>query len=198
MEPIKIVCSSCKQEFNQAMKLCPFCGAEREVTIAVKDINCPVCKVQLESGEFNKENVFSCPSCKGFWLNKTEFEILTSERNTILDDSIPKTFLKSKFETRTNYVSCPVCGKIMTRVNFGRISGIIIDICGDHGAWFDAKELELIRTFVANSGLQKAQDKQIENNKQDIDLLKYKVRDLELMEKILHKWKINRIRYRGI
>ena len=84
----------------------------------------------------------------------------------------------------------------MVRSNFGRISGVIIDICGDHGAWFDAGELEKVRTFVATGGLQVSQVRAIEKNKNDIDLLKYKVKDLELMEKILHKWKLKRYRYR--
>jgi len=86
----------------------------------------------------------------------------------------------------------------MVRQNFRSISGVIIDICGDHGAWFDAGELEQIRSFIANGGIDKAQDREITVNKDTIDTLKQRVGDLEMMEKILHKWKVKRFRFRKL
>jgi hypothetical protein len=41
----------------------------------------------------------------------------------------------------------------MNRVNFARVSGVILDVCPPHGAWFDAGELRAIRTFVRGPGL---------------------------------------------
>ncbi len=36
------------------------------------------------------------------------------------------------------YRPCPVCTRLMNRVNFGRRSGVLIDRCRAHGSWFDA------------------------------------------------------------
>jgi Zn-finger nucleic acid-binding protein len=41
----------------------------------------------------------------------------------------------------------------MNRSNFGRVSGIVIDVCRPHGAWFDRGELAAIRRFLREGGL---------------------------------------------
>lgn len=42
------------------------------------------------------------------------------------------------------------------------LSGVIIDECRFHGFWVDGGELERIRTFIADGGLERAQNKAIE------------------------------------
>lgn len=46
------------------------------------------------------------------------------------------------------YLRCPVCNEVMSRVNFARVSGVILDVCRPHGAWFDAGQLRAVRRFV--------------------------------------------------
>jgi hypothetical protein len=46
----------------------------------------------------------------------------------------------------------------MHRRNFGRTSGIIVDVCSKHGTWFDAGELSRILTFVSSGGLAAARE----------------------------------------
>jgi hypothetical protein len=41
----------------------------------------------------------------------------------------------------------------MARTNFGRVSGVLIDVCRPHGAWFDRGELGAIRRFLRDGGL---------------------------------------------
>jgi Zn-finger nucleic acid-binding protein len=36
----------------------------------------------------------------------------------------------------------------MNRKNFGVKSGVIIDICSEHGYWFDSSELDLILRWI--------------------------------------------------
>jgi Zn-finger nucleic acid-binding protein len=45
----------------------------------------------------------------------------------------------------------------MLRRNFGRISGIIVDVCTAHGTWFDTGELPRILAFVGQGGIERAQ-----------------------------------------
>ncbi len=40
----------------------------------------------------------------------------------------------------------------MGRSNFARVSGVIIDVCRAHGAWFDRGELAAIRRFLREGG----------------------------------------------
>lgn len=54
------------------------------------------------------------------------------------------------------YLPCPDCATSMNRRNFGRTSGVIVDVCAVHGTWFDAGELTRIVAFVASGGLARA------------------------------------------
>ena len=50
------------------------------------------------------------------------------------------------------YRPCVVCGRLTNRVNYGHASGVIIDVCKDHGIWFDANELARILAWVRAGG----------------------------------------------
>ncbi len=43
------------------------------------------------------------------------------------------------------------------RTNFGRVSGVIVDVCRAHGTWFDGTELTRVIGFASTGGLAKAQ-----------------------------------------
>jgi Zn-finger nucleic acid-binding protein len=42
----------------------------------------------------------------------------------------------------------------MNRQNYGKRSNVVIDVCKDHGAWFDAHELGRILDWVRSGGLE--------------------------------------------
>jgi Zn-finger nucleic acid-binding protein len=65
-------------------------------------------------------------------------------------------------ETSVQYVRCPVCGTTMNRKAFGRISGVVVDVCKAHGVWFDAGELAEVLAFVERGGLELARRREIE------------------------------------
>ncbi|MEC4678044.1 MAG: hypothetical protein VST69_04740 [Nitrospirota bacterium] len=54
--------------------------------------------------------------------------------------------------------------------------------------WLDAGELDQIRCFIANGGLDKSQDREIVRNREDLDLVAHKVKNLEFMQKRLNFW----------
>ena len=49
----------------------------------------------------------------------------------------------------------------MTRRNYGQRSGVIIDLCRDHGVWLDHSELEKILDFVRQGGLDQARERRV-------------------------------------
>jgi Zn-finger nucleic acid-binding protein len=85
----------------------------------------------------------------------------------------------------------------MVRRNFRRISGVLIDVCRDHGVWLDAGELEQIRCFIANGGLDKSQDREIQKNSIEIARVAGEVNDLNMVFKTLHRWNLPRILFQG-
>jgi Zn-finger nucleic acid-binding protein len=65
-------------------------------------------------------------------------------------------------QAKVVYRSCPACTQIMSRRNFARISGIIVDECRNHGTFFDAGELEDVLAFVRSGGLMLARRRETE------------------------------------
>jgi Zn-finger nucleic acid-binding protein len=59
-------------------------------------------------------------------------------------------------------VPCPVCDKLMNRVNFAHCSHVVVDVCSQHGTWFDRDELRRIVEFIRAGGLESSRAKQIE------------------------------------
>jgi Zn-finger nucleic acid-binding protein len=56
-------------------------------------------------------------------------------------------------ESGVHYARCPQCAETMARVNFGKHSGIVVDVCRWHGTWFDAGELDAAMEFVHAGGV---------------------------------------------
>jgi Zn-finger nucleic acid-binding protein len=61
---------------------------------------------------------------------------------------------------KVTYIPCPVCGQLMNRVNFARCSGVIVDLCRQHGVWFDRDELSSIVEFIRSGGLELSRTKE--------------------------------------
>lgn len=50
----------------------------------------------------------------------------------------------------------------MNRVNFANCSGVIVDVCGQHGTWFDKDELRRIVEFIRRGGLDESRQRERE------------------------------------
>ena len=51
----------------------------------------------------------------------------------------------------------------MNRVNFARISGVVVDVCKGHGTFLDPGELHAIVSFIHGGGLERARSRQLED-----------------------------------
>jgi Zn-finger nucleic acid-binding protein len=63
---------------------------------------------------------------------------------------------------KVRYLQCPECSKLMNRVNFAKYSGVIMDVCKEHGTFFDRDELRRIVTFIREGGLDMSRDRERE------------------------------------
>lgn len=195
----QIPCSHCLRSYNRDLPACPFCGGENPRGKPVPEVlHCPRCRKELERREFRQEELDVCPKCAGFWLDTDEFHNLSSERDVYTDDSIPRRFRKAPVRAKDAYLPCPVCGDLMTRKNFKTISGVLIDLCRHHGVWLDAGELDQIRCFIANGGLQEYQDKRIAANREKIEVVADRLSGVEFTQWFLNKWKLKYMLKEGI
>jgi len=180
-------CCQCKKNFNNLMRICPFCGAENKKSVIKEIPVCPICGNNLKTKKYREQNIEICSTCYGLWLDSDEFAYLTSERDTFIDETIAKIYRKPAVKDFVKYKKCVRCGKLMTRKMFKYISGVVIDICIDHGVWLDKGELKLIRIFIANGGLEKNQehlDNKINSNHDAIKKLANEVGDVKFIQKM--------------
>ena len=115
--------------------------------------------------EFHDTQLDECGTCAGLWVEIETFERLVAESGRRAPALEPHTRAGTGTPAhgmeRVRYTRCPQCEKMMNRVNFGRMSGIIIDRCAKHGVWFDAEELRQVLEFVRNGGLEIARQREI-------------------------------------
>jgi Zn-finger nucleic acid-binding protein len=100
-----------------------------------------------------------CGRCGGTWVDGTTFEHIVAEKEEqalVLQASLPG-FQEKRAQARIDrYWPCPVCHKLMNRVNFAHVSGVVLDVCRVHGVWFDGDELRQLVEFIRSGGLDRA------------------------------------------
>lgn len=191
------VCTYCGKTFNRTMRYCPFCNGEQKKEKVNKTPQCPRCKIDLTIIDYRENELDYCTKCHGVWLDTREFKKLTTERDVYKDDSLPDEYIRKPILKDEGYLPCVHCNSMMSRKNFRRISGVLYDVCRDHGIWLDAGELEQIRTFIANGGLDESQDKEILSNREEIKSLSLEVDQVKFLQKIMHKWNFKRWLFSG-
>lgn len=189
-------CGYCGKNINIKYNLCPFCGGQMEDGIESLPPVCPRCKTPLEIRICNNEEYDVCKECGGMWLDKTEFQNAVRP-SLVYKEEIKKAYRRTPIDEPLEYAPCVRCGKLMNRRNFGRISGVLIDECGRHGIWLDTGELEKIQHFIADGGLERSQDREIEKTKIELRDLATKVEQTEFTQKVLHFWNFKRWLFGG-
>ncbi len=122
--------------------------------------------------------VLECQLCAGLWIESavfeqiikraesdtsTEYTLLTSSRGIRRHDTQGDS---AATRTKWSYRPCPCCGKMMQRRNYGRKSGVILDVCREDGLWFDAEELQQILAWIRSGGLEIAKQREAESQRE--------------------------------
>jgi Zn-finger nucleic acid-binding protein len=160
-----IACPSCFAMMFIGSKHCQRCGAAA-ATPAVKeakDRKCPRCKSEMVLVTLGLTTVLECEQCLGLWLDVPSFEKICADReqqSAVLGAASHAPTSATRQTSNVSYVPCPECALLMNRVNFARCSGVIVDICKQHGTWFDCDELSRIVEFIQEGGLNASRAKE--------------------------------------
>jgi len=164
------VCPECLARISNRARFCHHCGTRLVAELVACDqtpLVCPVCGEphHLTGRRVGKIAVLECGRCVGLWLGNEAFRQVTEEASSDalhIDFSFqpkrPAPARSQPQQQRARYRKCALCGRFMHRRNFGRRSGVIIDVCRDHGVWFDAEELPRIVAWIRSGGLAKANE----------------------------------------
>lgn len=121
--------------------------------------------------------VTGCEKCGGLFVRHETFEMMQDTSQRVIETNEFAKPARMEIEKKIAYVRCPVCRTMMNRKNFAQISGVIVDVCGYHGTWFDSGELEKIMDFIARGGLHKARARKEERLKDEEILARLRAED---------------------
>ena len=142
---------------------CPGCGAraaraEGEAAAA----KCPDCKEPMRELQVGGTAILECGKCDCVWVDGQTFEALCADREAQAA-VIHQYSGRRQPSVRVKYRPCVRCGKMMNRINFARISGVVVDVCKGHGTFLDPGELHAIVSFIHGGGLERARGRQLED-----------------------------------
>jgi Zn-finger nucleic acid-binding protein len=173
-----VACPSCFAMMFVGSKHCSRCGAAASASeSSVADKKCPRCKDDMQWKSLGGHTLLECPDCLGLWLDVGTFEKICADREQhaavlgAASVSNPRPITNEK----VSYIPCPECKQLMNRANFARCSGVIIDVCKQHGIWFDRDELSRIIEFIKEGGLDAARSKekmQLEEERRQLEQIK--------------------------
>ena len=167
-----VACPSCFAMMFVGSKHCQRCGAAAAVpeVAEAKDRKCPRCQTDMARVTIGSTGVHECERCFGLWLDVASFEKICADReqqSAVLGFAAHDPGHAAGDTSKVKYVPCPVCSQLMNRMNFARCSGVIVDICKQHGTWFDRDELSRIVEFIRGGGLEASRSREKEEIKEE-------------------------------
>ena len=169
-----VSCPSCFALMFEGSVYCPHCGARRaRAAGGTRTARCPACRAAMRDVQIGATGLLECERCRATWVDAATFEHICADREAqaaVLHQWGAPPARAAAGEVQ--YRKCVACGKVMNRVNFGRVSGTVVDVCKGHGTFLDSGELHLIVSFIQHGGLDRARRRQIEDLKEQEEHLR--------------------------
>lgn len=168
------ICPRCAARVRRRGGFCHHCALPLTAPGEAVPTNypCPTCAasagdeadrlllVSRRVGDDDPLHLFECARCGGLWLDRGVFRALVERARQGRSGLPPERAAATAAppaEGEWGYRPCPVCAELMHRRNYGRRSGVILDLCGRHGVWFDHEELTRVLEWVRRGGATEAE-----------------------------------------
>jgi Zn-finger nucleic acid-binding protein len=163
---LRLLCPECFARNAEDSRFCTHCGVEflpQPVPAQTRALACPACAEPLAVQAIGGVPVRECTRCAGLWVPGGHFDAMVQQAmekarahpTRGLAGGAPRAAPPAAGGVR--YRPCPECAQPMNRKNFGRRSGVILDLCKAHGTWLDAEELEQVARFVLSGALERVE-----------------------------------------
>jgi Zn-finger nucleic acid-binding protein len=186
-------CKNCGAVLTGTLLVCDYCKTRQDVDLSMvhrftvekpaSERICPRCHIPLQTVDLQLGGKFlieRCERCLGLFFDPGELEALlertvTNVRAIDLQRLNEVQNVKRNSEYPVSYIDCPVCKRLMNRVNFGTRSGVIADQCRDHGMWLDGGELRQIMEWMKAGGGILQREKELEMARLELEQEKKKL-----------------------
>jgi hypothetical protein len=113
---------------------------------------CPDCAgtlagILFEHSPLGFVSVFRCDGCRGHFVTHDAMQAVATRAIRQVKARTAGYGEPAGDAERTKL--CPLCNLSMTHAFFGHGCPVLVDVCADHGTWFDAHELEIALDALA-------------------------------------------------
>ncbi len=162
-----IRCSNCLTMNVPEAQHCMSCGTELGLEpISVQEAlgsACPRCKnSELDAFANQDGTIFDCGRCGGQFVAGEVLHAMIRRHQSVEVEMPRRLRAANPIKESVTYIPCPFCRDLMLRRNFGKVSGIVVDVCAKHGTWFDVGELSHVLSFVSEGGLKRTAEVEAE------------------------------------
>jgi len=183
-QDLDTLCPGCGTRIGRRARFCHACGlAILPFATAGEETAtpCPACGPprRLASRTLGEEGLAlsECRRCGGLWIGGEVFRVL--EERARRDETFWKGADLPDPSDRGQgagafYRPCPSCATRMHRRNYGRRSGVILDVCPRHGLWFDHGELARILAWIRSGSLSRSEELDREESVQTARLERFR------------------------
>jgi Zn-finger nucleic acid-binding protein len=109
----------------------------------VGELRCPHCKKLLVTVKVGELALAGCGRCGGIWVDNTSARSLVASPQRVVIELAERASAHTakNAKPRTTTPTCPGCPAVLEK---RRSHGVELDICDQHGTWFDSYELQTV------------------------------------------------------
>lgn len=109
---------------------------------APHELRCPRCRKRLFTATVKDVELSACGGCGGIWIGNESARRVLADPEPIFAEMATRAGNNAQARaTQAEERICPACPAVLDK---SRVHGIELDVCPDHGTWFDAYELAML------------------------------------------------------
>jgi len=188
-------CKNCGAPLPPRSHICGYCHTPNDLDLRgihkhtvekpESERICPRCNKPLQTIDLKLEGKFlieKCSGCFGLFFDPGELEALLDKSVSNVFDINHTQMKQLRNQPRhddypVRYIKCPVCGKLMNRINFGSQSGVVVDKCKQDGVWLDGGELKQLMGWMKAGGQLMHHKSRMEQERLELEREKRKLKE---------------------
>ena len=105
----------------------------------MRELRCPHCRKRLVTAVVKEVSLSGCSGCGGIWIDNVSARKVLAQPELVYGELAERAAENARGGA---YVQNPVCAECPAVLDKTMVQGITLDICAEHGTWFDSRELQ--------------------------------------------------------